>query len=274
MKTGRKPAATAKPSRKTENKPAGGAGSSRKTGTKPPSRAGKGQRRLLEELNDRIVACRLCPRLITHCEKVAIEKKRAHREESYWGRPVPSFGDPRARLLILGLAPAAHGANRTGRMFTGDSSGDWLFEALHRHGFASQAASTSREDGLSLMDAWITATNHCAPPDNKPSIEEQTNCRTHLSDELDRMKSVRVVLVLGKIAFDGFLKTMAERGHPIPRPRPVFRHAATYTPFGSAGPVLVCSYHPSRQNTNTGKLTRAMFYAPIRKAGEILAQQG
>jgi uracil-DNA glycosylase family 4 len=201
---------------------------------------------------------------------VAVVRKKAHRDETYWGRPVPSFGDPEARLLIVGLAPAAHGANRTGRMFTGDSSGDWLYEALHRYGFASQPRSVSRGDGLRLSEAWVTAVNHCAPPDNRPTPAEQALCRPFLVQELSCLRDLRVILTLGRIAFEGTLKALAERGEPVPHPRPAFGHEVEFTLAGPGGVHVLGSYHPSRQNTNTGKLTRPMFHARFRRAREIL----
>lgn len=228
------------------------------------------QPKTLEILNSRIAACTACPRLIAYCRQVAREKKRAHREEAYWGLPVPSFGDPAARLLIVGLAPAAHGANRTGRMFTGDSSGDWLYEALHRHGFARLPTSTHRQDGQALTDVWITATNHCAPPDNKPSLEEQALCRPYLKQELELLDKLELVILLGKIAFDGFLRTQAERGFATPRPRPAFGHGVELSPWGPDGPALIGSFHPSRQNTNTGRLTRPMWHAIFKRARQRL----
>src|SRR5882672_5405349 len=163
-------------------------------------------------LNREVIACRLCPRLVAYREQIASEKRRAYRDCEYWGKPVPAFGDPEARVLILGLAPAAHGANRTGRMFTGDRSGDWLYRALHQTGFASQAASVSRDDGLTLLGAYITAAARCAPPDNKPTPEEIRNCRPYLERELDLLRNVKVVVALGKIAFDNYLEVLKARG--------------------------------------------------------------
>jgi len=224
----------------------------------------------LTALNRRIVACQACPRLLAHCQAVARERRRAYATQEYWGRPVPSFGDPGARLLIVGLAPGAHGANRTGRVFTGDSSGDWLFEALHRAGFANQPTSLSREDGLELAGAWITAINHCAPPDNKPTPEEQAACRPFLVEEIGRLTRVRVVLSLGRIAWDGWFRAMVDCGHPTPTPRPAFGHGVEYTPFGPEGPTLLGSYHPSRQNTNTGRLTRVMWQAVFARARDLV----
>jgi uracil-DNA glycosylase family 4 len=191
-----------------------------------------------------------------------------YKEWEYWGRPVPGFGDGSARLLILGLAPAAHGANRTGRMFTGDRSADWLLAALHKYGFSNQPSSRSRDDGLSLTDAYITAVIRCAPPANKPLASEIANCRPYLIDELRILKEVRVVLALGKIAFDSFLATWLETGHQLPAPRPSFYHGATYCIPG--GPTLVASYHPSQQNTQTGKLTRPMFESVFRTVRGLL----
>lgn len=234
----------------------------------PPS--GRRKTDPMTDLNARIIACTACPRLVAHCRLVALERRRAFAMEEYWGRPVPSFGDPGARLLIVGLAPGAHGANRTGRVFTGDSSGDWLFEALHRAGFANQPSSRGLEDGLRLTDAWITAINHCAPPDNKPTPEEQAACRPFLVEEIGRMTRVRVVLALGRIAWDGWFRAMTERGHPAPKPRPAFGHGVESTPFGPAGPILLGSFHPSRQNTNTGRLTRTMWQAVFARARQLV----
>jgi uracil-DNA glycosylase family 4 len=224
----------------------------------------------LSDLNDRIAACTACPRLVAYCREVARVKRRQYAGETYWGRPVPSFGDPKARLLVVGLAPAAHGGNRTGRVFTGDSSGDWLYEALHRAGFANQPTSTGRNDGLVLTDAWVTATNHCAPPDNKPSPEEQAACRPFLVEEIERLGRVRVVLALGRIAWDGWFRAMADAGHATPRPRPEFGHSVEIRPWGAAGPIVLGSFHPSRQNTNTGKLTRAMWHAIFARARKLV----
>ena len=180
-----------------------------------------------------------------------------YRDEEYWGRPLPSFGDPQARLLIVGLAPAAHGGNRTGRMFTGDSSGDWLFETLHKYGFANSPTSRRRDDGLTLTDAYITAAVRCAPPDNKPTIEEKATCRSYLASELSMLTGVQVIVALGKIAFDGYLAARRELGAAPLRPAPRFAHGAAHAL--QDGVTLVSSYHPSRQNTNTGTLTRQMF---------------
>jgi uracil-DNA glycosylase family 4 len=232
-----------------------------------------------KELNERIVRCRKCPRLVKYRERVAREKKREFADWDYWGRPVPSFGDPNARLLIIGLAPAAHGGNRTGRIFTGDSSGRWLFRALYKAGFANQPTWERREDGLVLTDCYITAVIHCAPPGNKPLPAEIANCNGFLREELERLKGVRVVVALGRIAFDTYCKT---RGIS---PLPVFAHNKVYrldccsrgVSRGSAEAhasateiALIASYHPSRQNTQTGKLTEPMFDAVFARAKALL----
>lgn len=214
----------------------------------------------LNLLNEDIVACERCPRLIRHCREVAAIKRRAYLAWDYWGKPVPSFGDPSARLLILGLAPAAHGANRTGRMFTGDRSGDFLYRALHRAGFASQPESRAAGDGLQLRDVWITAAAHCAPPDNKPLPEELRTCRRFLDRELAALEHLKLVVVLGKIAMDAYL---AARG--IKRVR--FGHNVLYP---NLEPPLLCSYHPSQQNTSTGRLTEAMLDDVFGRAREII----
>lgn len=222
----------------------------------------------LQAHSDRVVACNRCPRLRVHCRRVAREKKRAYRDSDYWGRPVPSFGDPNARLLIVGLAPAAHGANRTGRMFTGDSSGEWLYEALHRFGFASQPTSLSSDDGLELEDCYITAAARCAPPGNRPTKDELANCREYLERELVLLSRTRVVLVLGHIAHRQWLEAAGWWDEMTPGDRPQFAHgAATSLPDGR---TVLCSYHPSRQNTNTGRLTRHMWHAVFRKAQALV----
>ncbi len=210
----------------------------------------------LDELNRALVACERCPRLVEYCRRVAREKRRAFRDFDYWGRPVPGLGDPHARVLLVGLAPAAHGANRTGRMFTGDGSGDFLTPALHRAGFANQPASTQVGDGLKLKDLYIVAVAHCAPPSNKPAPQEIANCRPYLVEHLRLLKDLRVIVALGKIAFDGVLRALPEAGVPIPAPRPAFAHGAEY-PVGPY--LLVATYHPSRQNTQTGRLTKTML---------------
>jgi uracil-DNA glycosylase family 4 len=224
---------------------------------------------IVSALQAGIVACERCPRLRSWCRLVAEQKKRKFSSWSYWGRPVPGFGDPRARLLVVGLAPAAHGGNRTGRVFTGDSSGDWLYEALHRFGFANQPLSVSRDDGLELRDCYVTAAARCAPPDNRPSREELERCRGWLARELGVLDRVRVVIALGRIAREAWLRASGWWDRLSPRERPAFGHGAIATlPDGT---VFIASYHPSRQNTNTGRLTRAMWYEPFRKARDLLS---
>lgn len=231
----------------------------------PPANARVGPRwRTLEAVSRAIVACEACPRLRTYCARVAREKKRAWRDETYWGRPVPGFGDPHARVLLVGLAPGAHGSNRTGRMFTGDSSGDWLYEALHRYGFANQPHSVSRDDGLVLKNCWIGAAGRCAPPGNRPEPIELERCRPFLEAELRLLTDVRVVVTLGRIGHEAFLRAAHLWEQLGPRGRPAFAHGAeARLPDGS---VLLSSFHPSRQNTNTGKLTRAMWHAVFARA--------
>jgi len=227
----------------------------------------------LTRLARTVIACRRCPRLVRYREQVARTKKREFADWTYWGRPVPGFGDPRAELLIVGLAPAAHGANRTGRMFTGDSSGRWLFRALHRQGFASQAASDHREDGLRVRNVFITAVVRCAPPGNRPARDEMVNCAGYLRRELALQSRVRVIVALGQIAFTQVLALAADDGVPLPRPRPKFAHGAAYLLDGRHGPVeLIASYHPSRQNTQTGRLTEGMLDAVFRRAHLSLAR--
>jgi uracil-DNA glycosylase len=209
---------------------------------------------------EQIVTCDRCRRLREYCQRIATIKKAAHRDDVYWGRPVPGFGDPLARVLILGLAPAAHGANRTGRVFTGDGgggSGDFLMRALHENGFASAPVSQRRDDGLTLTDAFIAATVRCAPPDNKPTPEEVLACRVHLDAEWDALPRVEIVVTLGRISFDACWARLARRGVLV-RPRPPFAHCAEYEARG--GPLVIGSYHPSRQNTNTGRLTATMMH--------------
>ncbi|MBI2972162.1 MAG: uracil-DNA glycosylase [Armatimonadetes bacterium] len=218
--------------------------------------------RELSHLEQTVIACRLCPRLVRYREAVARTKKREFRDWDYWGRPVPGFGDPHAELLVVGLAPAAHGANRTGRMFTGDSSGRWLIRAMYRAGFASQSTTTHPGDGLRLNNAYLTAIVRCAPPDNRPTPKEMANCASYLRQELALLNRVRVVVTLGQVAFQQYLFLARERGAIVPRPRPPFRHAAAYTLSSHNGrpqPVLIASYHPSRQNTQTGRLTEPML---------------
>ena len=192
-------------------------------------------------------------------EQVAVEKRASYRDEAYWGRPVPAFGDPEARVLVVGLAPAAHGANRTGRMFTGDRSGDWLYGALHRAGLANQPESVSRQDGLALTDVFVTAAVRCAPPANKPTTAERDACRPWLEEEFRLLQDLRVVVTLGQFAYTQTLRILADAGLEVPRPRPRFGHGVEVPLEG--GPVLIGSYHPSQQNTFTGKLTESMFDA-------------
>jgi uracil-DNA glycosylase family 4 len=211
----------------------------------------------LQILQKDVVACRRCPRLVAHRERLAQEKVRRYRDDEYWGKPIPGFGDPNARLLIVGLAPAAHGGNRTGRMFTGDRSGDFLYRALHRAGFANQPWSRRRDDGLALYDCYITAAVRCAPPGNKPIPNELATCRPYLVEEIRLLRHVRVIVALGRIAFDAFLKAWVDVGRPLPIPRPAFGHGAMVKL--PEGVWLLASYHPSQQNTQTGRLTPAMF---------------
>jgi uracil-DNA glycosylase len=211
----------------------------------------------LAELNARIVACERCPRLRQHCCDMAERKRRSYSHWEYWGRPVPSFGDPDARVLILGLAPGAHGSNRTGRPFTGDGSGDFLYPVLYRAGFASQPKSVSREDGMRLTDAWISAVVRCAPPDNKPLPEELRNCSPYLDEEIASLRRLRAVVCLGKIAFDGFVAHLVRTGQIERRGELHFGHGVEFQLPG--GLWLLGTYHPSLQNTNTGKLTSEMF---------------
>jgi uracil-DNA glycosylase family 4 len=225
-------------------------------------------RQQLSLIQQQIVQCRKCPRLVTWREQVAQEKVRRFAEEDYWGKPIPSFGDPRARLLIVGLAPAAHGGNRTGRIFTGDRSGDWLFATLHKFGFANQPTSVSRDDGLVLKDCYITASLHCAPPQNKPTREEQENCFDYLVQELQWLPRVKVIVALGKIAFDTVLNACKHLGVQ-PQKGASFSHGSEIALNRKM--MLLGSYHPSQQNTFTGKLTQLMFDAVFQRAREIIA---
>ncbi|MCL6566346.1 MAG: uracil-DNA glycosylase [Acidobacteriia bacterium] len=225
--------------------------------------------RALRVLNEQIVACRKCPRLVRWREAVARRKRRAYRDWDYWGRPVPGFGDPTAELLILGLAPAAHGGNRTGRVFTGDRSGDFLFRMLHRAGFANQPHSLHRDDGLRLHNAYICAAVRCAPPANRPRPEEIANCRPYLARELELLRP-RAVLALGKIAFDAFLALLVEQGKLPSRAGLRFAHGASYRLPGEL-PRLFAAYHPSQQNTQTGRLTPAMFLGVLRRIRRYLS---
>lgn len=221
----------------------------------------------LARLTRRLIACRRCPRLVAHREHVAATRRRAFQDQEYWGRPVPGFGDPRARVLLVGLAPGAHGSNRTGRMFTGDGSGDFLTPALHRAGFASQPTSTAAGDGLELRDLYIVAVAHCAPPGNRPSTEELANCRPYLLGHLRSLPRLRVLVALGQIAFDGLLAALAEAGLELPAPRPRFAHGGAHT----VGPYrLLATYHPSRQNTQTGRLTASMLDGVLARARRAL----
>jgi uracil-DNA glycosylase family 4 len=224
----------------------------------------------LRVLADEVVACTQCPRLIGHCRTIARIKRRAYLDWNYWGRPVPSFGDANARVLILGLAPGAHGANRTGRMFTGDRSGDFLYRALYATGFASQPVSQSRDDGQTLTDSYITAAVRCAPPDNKPSPEEFQKCRPYLERELDLLANLRVVVALGKLAFDAYLEILRDRGAIRSRAAFAFGHDVQHEIPGA--PILLASYHPSQQNTSTGKLTAEMLRQVFERARAILQE--
>lgn len=222
----------------------------------------------LETLNNAIIACRRCPRLVTYREKIALEKKRMYRDDVYWGKPLPGWGDPQARVYIVGLAPAAHGGNRTGRIFTGDSSGDFLFAALYRAGFANQPTSRARDDGLRLSDVYIGAAARCAPPDNKPTPQEFANCFPYLAREFELLKNARVVIGLGAIAFRTILHVLETRALPLPKPRPQFGHNALYR-VGAY--TVLAAYHPSQRNTNTGLLTAPMFDAVFENAKRALA---
>jgi uracil-DNA glycosylase family 4 len=220
----------------------------------------------LAALEAEVVTCRRCPRLVAWREEVARVKRAAFADQTYWGRPIPGFGDPEARVLILGLAPAAHGANRTGRVFTGDRSGDFLFAALHRTGFANQPTSRAAGDGLALTDAWITAAVRCAPPANRPTPQERDACLPWSVAEMAHLTRVRVILCLGAFAWDAALRLRVALGHPPPRPRPRFGHGATF----EAGPwTLLGTFHPSQQNTFTGRLTPPMLDAVLRTARQL-----
>ncbi len=218
-------------------------------------------------LQARVTGCRKCPRLVAWREQVAREKRASFRDHEYWGRPVPAFGDADARVLVVGLAPAAHGANRTGRMFTGDRSGDWLYRALHRAGFANQPESIDRSDGLELSDVFVTAAVRCAPPANKPEASERDACRAWLDEELNVMKRVKVVVTLGGFAYAQTLKILGDRSASVPRPRPRFGHGAEVE---LERVTVLASYHPSQQNTFTGKLTEPMFDAIWGRARELV----
>ncbi len=224
----------------------------------------------IHQLNKEIIHCEKCPRLVRWREQVAENPPRRYQGMTYWAKPLPGFGDPKPRLLIVGLAPAANGANRTGRMFTGDRSGDWLYGALYAFGFSNRPTSTHSDDGLKLKRCYITAAVRCAPPANKPAKEEFENCRPYLVQELKIFSSVRVVVALGKIAFDSFLKAYQENGGSVPKPRPRFQHCGSVRLETNL--TLLASYHPSQQNTFTGKLTRKMFHAVFKSARGFLKE--
>ncbi len=230
--------------------------------------------RELATITEEVTSCRRCPRLVQWREDVAREKRAAYRDEEYWGRPVPSFGDPTARLLVVGLAPAAHGANRTGRMFTGDRSGQWLFRALHRAGFANQPTFERADDGLRLRDTWLTAAVHCAPPANRPTVQERDNCQPYLERELNVLApQLRVAVALGSFGWKQFLRVVSDMGVSVPKPRPKFGHGLeTELAFPDGQPLtLLASFHPSQQNTFTGRLTEDMFDEVWTRAAQILA---
>lgn len=239
------------------------------SGTFPLSRGKRFDVNRLEDLRATIIACRKCPRLVEYRERVAREKRRMYRGEEYWGKPVPGWGDPRARVYVVGLAPAAHGGNRTGRVFTGDSSGDFLFAALYRAGFSNQPTSVARGDGLKLKDVYIGAAVRCAPPDNKPLPSEFANCQPYLEQEFALLRNVRVLIGLGQIGFNAALRLLQAYGAPAPSPRPKFGHDVGYHIDKY---TLIGTYHPSRQNTNTGRLTRTMFDHVFRRARKELGK--
>jgi uracil-DNA glycosylase family 4 len=221
----------------------------------------------LRVLNSDVVDCVRCPRLVVYREKIAREKRRAYREWEYWGKPVPGFGDPNARVLVLGLAPGAHGSNRTGRPFTGDASGGFMYPILYETGFANQPMAVDRNDGLRLINLYITAAARCAPPDNKPLPQELANCSSFLDRELNGLKNLKVIVALGKIGFDAYLNYLKRSGAIGSKALYVFRHAAMYEMPN--GKILLASYHPSNQNTNTGKLTRQMFVEIFQEAQRL-----
>jgi len=225
----------------------------------------------LQILNHEIVRCQKCPRLVEYREEVGRVKRRAYRDQDYWAKPVPGFGDPQARMLLVGLAPGAHGANRTGRMFTGDASGNFLYRALFETGFASQPTSVSRNDGLELTDAYISAAVRCAQPDNKPLPEEIRTCRPYLERDLELLRNLKVVVALGRLAFDVYLTILRDQGKIVRRSDFVFGHNTEHR-TGPGQPVLISSFHPSQQNTSTGKLTEAMFRAVFLRARRFLDQ--
>ncbi|HZQ80098.1 MAG TPA: uracil-DNA glycosylase [Acidimicrobiia bacterium] len=224
-----------------------------------------GRKEALAAITAEVVGCRRCPRLVAWREEVAAHPRPAYRGEVYWGRPIPGFGDPGARVVVAGLAPAAHGGNRTGRIFTGDRSGDWLFRALHRAGFANQPHSVSADDGLRLRGAWVSAAVRCAPPANKPTVEERDACAPYLVRELAVLEPA-VIVVLGSFAYEAAWRTLRELGVSLPAPRPRFGHGVEVS---TGGPVVVCSFHPSQQNTFTGKLTEPMLDGIFLRAREL-----
>jgi uracil-DNA glycosylase len=219
----------------------------------------------LANITAEVVDCRRCPRLVAWREEVAATPRSSYRGEVYWGRPIPGFGDPDARVVVIGLAPAAHGGNRTGRIFTGDRSGDWLFRSMHRAGLANQPHSVSADDGLTLHCAWVTAAVRCAPPANKPTIEERDTCAPYLVRELAVLQPA-VVVVLGSFAYEAAWRTLRDLSIALPAPRPKFGHAVE---VATAGPTIICSFHPSQQNTFTGKLTEAMLDAVFLRARSL-----
>jgi uracil-DNA glycosylase family 4 len=223
----------------------------------------------LATLRAAVIECRRCPRLVEWRERVAVEKRAAYRDDDYWGRPVPGFGDPAARVVVVGLAPAAHGANRTGRMFTGDRSGDWLFRAMYHGGFAVHPRSVDGDDGQALTDAWITAAVRCAPPDNKPTTEERDRCSAWFDAELDLLANATVFVCLGQYGYLALWRHLQKRRDDLPRPRPRFGHGAEVVLPG--GRLVVMSYHPSQQNTFTGRLTEPMLDAVFLRAREAIA---
>jgi uracil-DNA glycosylase family 4 len=223
-----------------------------------------------------VIHCKRCPELLKYCRGIATEKRKAYLNDTYWGKPVPPFGNLGAKLFIVGLAPAAHGANRTGRMFTGDRSGDWLYRALFKFGFATKPHSISRGDGLELKDTFITATLHCAPPGNKPTPDQLKNCSAHLDFEIKNAPNISAVVCLGKIAYDEFWKALKRQNWKLPKTRPVFKHGKSFfvqRPLGgnTHNILILLSYHPSQQNTFTGKLTESMFDAIFSQANDNLA---
>jgi uracil-DNA glycosylase family 4 len=218
----------------------------------------------LDDVHDRLIDCRACPRLVEWRERIALEKRRAFVDEKYWGRPVPGFGDPAARIIVVGLAPAAHGANRTGRMFTGDRSGDWLFGSLHRQGLAELATSEHAGDGQRLHGVFITSAVHCAPPDNRPTTEERATCLEWTVEELTTFPEVAVIVALGNLGYSAVMRMAPRLGWTAPRPRPGFGHGLETAL--ERGPAVIASYHPSQQNTFTGKLTEPMLDAVLSRA--------